>query len=100
MPLAEYQAAGAPLRDSRSTMPDRELDSAAAVWLLCTQCEEAFEPRFYRICPTCGADAGEGLQWPSPAQTYLNERVTLAITGLIAVVTLLLLYFWLLFRTG
>lgn len=98
-PLAEYQAAGQPQRPTRELAGERSArNSAPGVLLVCTHCDEAFTPQFYRICPACGHDAGDGIDPRRHATDPISGRVLLAIYALVAVIALLLLYFWFLFR--
>ncbi len=114
-PLAEYQGAAEPQRNSR-VPPSLEALSTEArsiglpspvsseptsgVLLLCPRCDEAFMPRFYRICPACGCDAGSGVELKRPVVEQISNRLLLAVYGLVALGGLLLLYFWFLFRRG
>ncbi len=113
-PLAEYLAAGEPLRDSRQPRaqadhPAQDMRDAISgeelaalgrpqVWLVCPQCDEAFAPQFYRYCPICGLDGGAGLEPPPAVAGMLPNRVLLVIAGLVILGGVLLLYFWSLFR--
>ena len=103
-PLAEYQAVGTPQRNSRQQVSQEAgelLPDQASVLLMCTDCDEAFEARFYRICPNCGEDAGEGLEVPVSADEarQFTPRLMLVIYSLLAVILVTLFYFWLLFRS-
>lgn len=98
-PLAEYQAIAAPQHGTRGADRDASAgDPAQEVLLLCPRCDEAFHPRFYRVCPECGTSAGDGIELAERSTEHLSSRVLLAIYALIAVAALLLLYFWSLFR--
>ncbi len=105
--LAEYQALPAPTQSTRRA--DAGDDPAARTehdaWpagsspaplalLMCAQCDEAFTPRFYRICPACGHDAGSGILLRSAGRQPVSSRVLLAIYGLLAILALVLGYFW------
>lgn len=53
--------------------------------LKCETCDDIFEPRYYRNCPWCGHDFGEGISAASPAaEEPLNARtkLVLAVVGL------------------
>ena len=119
-PLADYQGVGEPQRRSRELEQQRELDShvesresrleesapsdlatsqpMCRELLLCPRCDEVFKPQFYRICPACGDDAGEGMEDAYQVHEQVGSRVLLAVYGLVAIAVLLLTYFWLLFR--
>ena len=104
-PLAEYQAAGMPQRNSRQSASEDSGNRAVVpseVLLICTDCDEAFPARFYRVCPRCGEDAGEGVKIPSLVSEarQFTPRLSLAIYGLFAILVAALLYFWLLFRNA
>lgn len=98
--MAEYQVPGEPRRGTRSeTEAERRWSGAASpVLLLCPRCDEAFTPRFYRICPACGCDAGDGYEPHAHSREPLSNRVLLVLYGLIGVTALILLYFWFLFQ--
>lgn len=102
-PLAEYQALPNQPRDTRNPAASRgssvsKESGAGAVLLMCPRCDEAFRPRFYRICPACGDDAGSGWEPPGSEREPIPPRVLVAVYGLLAVGVLMTLYFWLLFR--
>ena len=98
-PLAEYQALAEPQRGTRESGEEHATEPRnTQVLLLCERCDEAFRPRFYRMCPACGAEAADGLAPAGKVNEQLSSRVLLAIYGLLAVAALLLLYFWWLFR--
>ncbi len=98
--MAEYQGVAEPQRDSRSSMPKDSLATVSPVLLICSDCDEAFTPRFYRVCPACGCDAGTGIELGDESGEHVSNRVLLAIYGLAAIGLLLTTYFWLLFRGG
>jgi hypothetical protein len=53
--------------------------------LKCETCDDIFEPRYYRNCPWCGHDFGEGISASPPsAEEPLNARtkLVLAVAGL------------------
>ena len=51
--------------------------------LLCTTCDEPFEPDYYRRCEWCGHDFGSGIELERKAVVdYLNDRVIVAMMGL------------------
>ncbi len=57
----------------------------ATVLLCCHLCDEPFEPEFYRYCPECGFDAGDGLDARYDADPDLaNPRVHMILGILIA----------------
>lgn len=99
-PVAEYQADAEPQRGSRpSTVRETPSpDPTDGTLLMCPRCDEAFMPRFYRICPACGNDAGEGVELEDRPGEQVSRRVLLAVYGLAAVAVLMLIYFWSLFR--
>jgi hypothetical protein len=66
--------------------------------LVCPRCDEAFVPRFYRLCPACDWDDGEGIESEKPAREPSSNRALLAVCGLLAVVFGALLYLWWLWR--
>jgi hypothetical protein len=99
-PLAEFLAPAVPLRSSRARDPAREQHDSEAVEILftCPQCDEAFPPRFYRHCPECGHDAGEGLPVPRHDFSPPSEETVLAVSGLLFLAVAMVLYFRWLFR--
>jgi hypothetical protein len=52
--------------------------------LKCETCDDIFEPRYYRDCPWCGHDFGEGISAAMPSGESLNARTkfVLAVVGL------------------
>jgi hypothetical protein len=54
------------------------------VMLLCPTCDEAFSPRFYRWCESCGHDFGSGREGGPPEETATNYRIVLALFALVA----------------
>jgi len=73
---------------STGTVTDDESDAAQdspPPLLKCETCDDIFEPRYYRNCPWCGHDFGEGIAASSPAaEEPLNARTkfVLAVVGL------------------
>jgi len=68
------------------------------ILLVCGQCDEAFAPRFYRVCAQCGHDAGDGLLLDPLDESQITGRVVLTLQTLILVCLALVLYFWMLLR--
>jgi hypothetical protein len=92
--LAEFLTPGAPLHNSRrqgTETPQRD-DDALEILLVCPQCDEAFPPRFYRHCPECGDDEGEGFQVQPRSFQPLSDAALFAISGLLVTVVVLVLY--------
>jgi len=111
IPLARYLAKTAPQGSSfrRPTEDDREAngtdsipaepDVIAPVWLMCPHCDEAFEPRFYRLCAWCGHDAGSGIVMEVVQHEPRNKRVTAVVLGLLLLTLLFFAYYgWLFYR--
>ena len=98
--MADYQAAGAPHHGTRPTQSQGAYSTEAPplVLLVCPRCDEAFSPQFYRLCPACGCAAAEGIETEDQSREPLSNRVLLTAYGLVAVTTLIVLYFWFLFR--
>ncbi len=98
--LAEYLTTSDPLGGCRERPAPGEtaVGDVSAVLLLCPQCDEAFGPRFYRHCPACGYDAGDGIEVQHGTARPVSNRVLLVLYGLIALGLLLILYFSFLFR--
>lgn len=67
--------------------------------LMCPSCDEAFAPKFYRLCEECGHDFGEGRQVKVPVPVELPGRVLFVIAALAALAIGVLFYWWLLFRS-
>jgi hypothetical protein len=67
---------------------------------MCPQCDEVFEPRYYRTCSACGHDFGEGLEPAAPDAEVLDwsPRVLIAIVALVVCCLALMIYFGLLLR--
>jgi hypothetical protein len=67
------------------------------VLLVCQSCDDHFLPEWYRLCPRCGHDFGDGIevdQPPSPREFSL--RTALVVAGLLSGVVAFLAYFlWL-----
>ena len=97
---AEYQAAGEPRRGTRELNAGNRgaTEGGQQVLLLCSRCDEVFVPRFYRVCPACGADAGDGVEIERHGGEQISNRLLLAVGGLFVAVAFVLLYFWFLFR--
>ena len=65
---------------------------------MCPQCDEAFAPRFYRLCPQCGYDQGSGIEIRTWQPEPLSEQLLLAISGLVFLGLAFWTYFWWLFQ--
>jgi hypothetical protein len=50
------------------------------VLLRCETCDEAFLPQYYRLCPWCGHDFGEGIEISTIMTDPLNARTRLVLT--------------------
>jgi len=93
--LAEYLAPPEPGRETRSdgaSTPPTE--SELEVLLMCPQCDEAFQPRFYRRCAECGFDFADGIEIVQRESAPLSPRVVWAIVGMVTLGVGLLVYFW------
>ena len=93
--LADYQERGLhaqpSLSDGEPAAADLELDEV--VLLMCSQCEEAFRPRFYDRCAACGYEFGDGVRLEPAESEELSTRALWAATALVALLTALCLYF-------
>lgn len=69
---------------------------AEAPWpVLCPVCDWLFEPQFYRRCPWCGHDFGQGREiaiQPRKVVEPLNPRIVLGLVLTVAVVVGILVY--------
>lgn len=98
-PAAEYTLASMVLENDCD--PDNlDIEQTAlddASWLLvCHNCDEAFQPEFYRKCPWCGHDFGQGMELSPPGEPTSDREVAVIIgLGLLAVAAVM--YLWLLF---
>ena len=62
--------------------------------LLCTTCDEPFEPAYLRRCEWCGHDFGDGVEIErQEATTNLNERVITVVIGLAIALVAIFAYF-------
>jgi hypothetical protein len=61
---------------------------------MCPQCDEAFQPQFYRVCPACGCDAEEGLQVEQVHAYGQDGQLPRMALGLAALLCLLSLWLW------
>jgi hypothetical protein len=73
------------------------------VRVICSTCDEPFAAQFLRRCQWCGHDFGEGLLAEIPARIGaapepLNGRALFVALGLLAVVTLVVVYLALILR--
>jgi len=105
-PLAEYIPAAAPVHATRRASGcacrtcDKDRDEEhAPVLLMCPCCDEAFAPKFYRLCEECGHDFGEGRQVEVSEPEELSGRVLFVISALSALTIGILVYLWQLFRS-
>lgn len=103
-PLAEYIPAAAPVERTRrdsgcacKTCDGGRDEDHAPVLLICPSCDEAFAPKFYRLCEECGHDFGEGRQVKVPESVELPGRVLFVIAVLGALTIAVLAYWWILF---
>jgi hypothetical protein len=72
---------------------------APRVFLVCTDCDDHFLPQWYRLCPRCGHDYGDGFDVKRPQAVTLetNRAVWIVSSGLLAGAVVLVAYFmWLL----
>jgi len=82
-----------PAREPGGTTRD-----AGDMLLLCSACDEAFTPKFYRFCAGCGFDFGSGIEVPSVQRDdEFNTRTLVAILLTLGLMTAVLGYFWWLF---
>jgi len=105
-PLAEYIPAAAPVERTRrdagcacKTCDVGRDEDHAPVLLMCPSCDEAFAPKFYRLCEECGHDFSEGRQVVVPEPVELPGRVLFVIAALGALTIAVLAYWWILFRS-
>jgi len=93
-PLAEFQGALAP--SGSVTDAEQEADQAEPL-LMCPNCDEAFTPRYYRICAWCDHDFQSGIELAGPSSRQrepVNHRTQLAIILLLLGAAAALAYFW------
>jgi hypothetical protein len=99
VPLAEYQATEALRFNTRRALSQESGEAESrSVLLLCSRCDEAFAPQFYRVCPACGRDAGEGIEPEMAQRRSINSRVLFVLYTLLAIALLVVFYFWWLFQ--
>ena len=96
--LAEFLAPVEPVQPTRGDASAETAEQQLEVLLMCPQCDEAFQPRFYRRCAQCGFDFGEGIEIAQREVAPLPPRVTFVIGAAVAVCVALLAYFWWLLR--
>ena len=100
-PLADYNVESEPLRSTRGEQvhqPDEEPAEELPLLLICPNCDEAFEPRFYRLCQWCGHEFATGIELTAVTSELVSGRVIGVMMGLGALGVLLILYLWMLFR--
>jgi hypothetical protein len=69
------------------------------VLLLCTTCDEPFEPAYLRRCEWCGHDFGDGVEiGRKEAATNLNERVITMVMALALALVAIFAYFMVLLK--
>ncbi len=95
-PLAPYLGQVEAARPSRMPGDGGEAESSAAeILFMCTECDEAFAPRFYDQCAACGYEAGFGLRSPDwLGREQWNFRMTLVAMSLMGSLTAMLYYFY------
>lgn len=102
-PVCHAAGTGFPLAEYNVPAPaggvDRS-DEEALPLLMCATCDEAFEPRFYQVCPWCGLEFDSGIHPPAvdTPREKISPRVWLVIAILAAVSASLSAYFWWLTR--
>ena len=100
-PLADYQAAPAPLIPTTDPIA-ASLETAPETQILpllhCPLCDEVFRPHFYERCHACGHDFREGIHLANLPFDGLASRVVFAAMIVLTAVTTLFLYFWWLLR--
>jgi putative signal transducing protein len=64
----------------------QQLDDGERVLLYCATCDDHFLPEWFRLCPSCGHDFGEGVEVERPAgpKAPLNARAWLVLAGMLA----------------
>jgi len=67
------------------------------VLLMCATCDEAFQPRYYRLCAWCGHDHGEGIEPPPPPREAFEGRTIAVMLGLACIAAAVCVYLWYLF---
>ena len=77
---------------------DNDADAPAAVisdglMLVCTTCDEPFEPGYARRCEWCGHDFGRGFQWEREQHEPISGRAILIAVCLVAVTLAVFAYF-------
>lgn len=94
--LAEYLAPPDPEIACSSQCAEQPAGAPESleVLLVCAQCDEVFAPEFYRRCPQCGHDYGEGIEVARPQTIDWSPRVVLVIALMALGGFALLLYFW------
>ncbi|MBC8877089.1 MAG: hypothetical protein H8E44_47275 [Planctomycetes bacterium] len=108
-PLAEYIPAAAPVQTTRRDTGcackscgdgrgEGHDEDHAPVLLMCPSCDEAFAPKFFRLCEECGHDFGDGRQVESSEPEELSERALYVIVAIGALTLGLLAYWWYLFQ--
>jgi hypothetical protein len=59
---------------SGTRFPLADLDDSAGVprvLLICEACDDHFLPEWYRLCPSCGHDYGDGILLESATRPFL-----------------------------
>ncbi len=94
--LAEYLAPAEDMRDSRSAAisADETVATKFEILLTCPQCHDAFAPKFYRRCATCGHLGPDGIEVRQWRIEPLPDRVVFAIACLLALAAVISFYFW------
>jgi putative signal transducing protein len=104
----ERRSARCPVCGANSTaFPLADIDDeglAPRVFLICTDCDDHFLPQWYRLCPRCGHDYGDGIEAAQPKRVAIEfSRRDWLVAGLIGGGTAVMVaYFVWLFgwRTG
>lgn len=93
-PLAEYNVA------APTAVPAEQGENrvASLQLLVCSVCDEAFHPRFYRRCAWCGHDFEDGVETENLPRERIGERAVLVMVALGALAMLMFGYLWFLFR--
>ena len=87
IPAAQVHSIGVGTNEEEPTYDD------SSVLLMCDACEEAFAPRFYRRCHSCGHAFEEGIKIASEPVAEFSSRALIVIFGTVAVVGGLLAFF-------
>ena len=78
----------------------QELESGPRVLLLCENCDDHFLPEWYRLCPRCGFDYGDGIEiGRTSALPAMTARAWIVLGWMIAGAAVFLAYFvWLFWK--